>query len=34
MLMDWIGDFFCEVAIDQKQSYVSGRRDDKIGITT
>jgi hypothetical protein len=26
--------FFREVAIDQKQSYVSGRRDDKSGIFT
>ena len=34
MLMDWIGTSFCEVAIDEERSYVSGRRDDKSGIAT
>jgi hypothetical protein len=34
MLMDWIGDFFCEVAIDEERSYVSGRMNDKSGIAT
>ena len=34
MLMDWIGDFFCEVAIDEERSYVSGRMDNKSGIVT
>jgi hypothetical protein len=28
MLMDWIGTSFCEVAIDEEQSYVSGSMDD------
>jgi hypothetical protein len=34
MLMDWIGTSFCEVAIDQKQSSVSGRMDGKSGMVT
>jgi hypothetical protein len=34
MLMDWIGTFFCELAIDEEWSYVSGRMDDKNGIAT
>jgi hypothetical protein len=32
MLMDWIGTSVCEVAIDEKRSYVSGRMDDKSDI--
>jgi len=34
MLMDWIGTSSCEVAADQEWSYVSGRLDNKSGITT
>jgi hypothetical protein len=34
MLIDWIGTSFCEVAIDEEWSYVSGRMDDKSGIAT
>jgi hypothetical protein len=34
MLMDWIGTSFCEVAIDEERSDVSGRRDDKRGMAT
>jgi hypothetical protein len=34
MLMDLIGISFREVAIDEERSYVSGRMDNKIGITT
>jgi hypothetical protein len=34
MLMDWIGISFCEVAIDEKRPYVSGRMDDKCGMVT
>jgi hypothetical protein len=32
MLMDVIGTSFCEVAIDEERSYVSGRMDDKSGM--
>jgi hypothetical protein len=34
MLMDWIGPSFCEVAIDEERSDVSGRMDDKRGMAT
>jgi len=34
MLIDLIGTSFCKVAVDEKQSYVSGRMDDKRGIAT
>jgi hypothetical protein len=34
MLMDLIGTSFCEATIDEEQSYVSGRMDDKSGIAT
>jgi hypothetical protein len=34
MLIDLIGTSFCEVAIDEERSYVSGRMDDKSGIAT
>jgi hypothetical protein len=34
MLMDWIGTSFCEVAIDEERSDVSGRMDDKSGMAT
>jgi hypothetical protein len=34
MLMDWIGTSFCEVAIDEARSDVSGRMDDKRGMAT
>jgi hypothetical protein len=34
MLMDWIGTSFCEVAIDEERSDVSGRMDDKAGMAT
>jgi hypothetical protein len=34
MLIDLIGTSFCEVAIDEERSYVSGRMDDKIGMAT
>jgi hypothetical protein len=34
MLIDLIGTSFCEVAIDEERSYVSGRMDDKRGIAT
>jgi hypothetical protein len=34
MLMDWIGTSFCEVAIDEERSDVSGRMDDKRGMAT
>jgi hypothetical protein len=30
MLMDLIGTSFCEVAIDEEQSYVSGRGMDEV----
>jgi hypothetical protein len=32
--MDLIGTFFCELAIDEEWSHVSGRMDDKNGIAT
>ena len=32
--MDWIGTSFCEVAIDEERSDVSGRMDDKSVMTT
>jgi hypothetical protein len=34
MLMDWIGTSFCEVAIDEERSDVSGRMGDKRGMAT
>jgi hypothetical protein len=34
MLIDLIQTSFCEVAIDEGRSYVSGRMDDKIGMAT
>jgi hypothetical protein len=34
MLMDWIGTSFCEVAIDEERSDVSGRGDDKRWMAT
>jgi len=34
MLIDLIGTFFCEVAIDEEWSYVSGRIFDKSAIAT
>jgi hypothetical protein len=34
MLIDWIGTSFCEVAIDEERSYVSGKMDDKSGMAT
>jgi hypothetical protein len=34
MLLDWIGTSFCEAAIDEERSYVSGRMDDKSGMAT
>jgi hypothetical protein len=34
MLIDLIGTSFREVAIDEERSYVSGKMDNKIGITT
>jgi hypothetical protein len=34
MLIDLIGTSFCEVAIDEERSDVSGRMDDKSGIAT
>jgi hypothetical protein len=30
MLMDWIGNSISEVAIDEGQSYVSGRMDERV----
>jgi len=34
MLIDLIGTSFCEVAIDEERSYVSGRMDNKSGMAT
>jgi len=34
MLIDLIGTFFCEVAIDEERFYVSGKMDDKRGMAT